>query len=143
MRYFATFADDGSRIATYVADGMPLTVSDIIEQYPNAIEITAEDQAKYVAGYVRGRNGTPIMPVNRLEDVKQMKIDEIQAIAREKLLVTDHDIVEYFELRNLTEFEYKMLKQKRQAIRDYRDGLISNIKQMNDEPSVLNVQFLM
>ena len=143
MRYFATFADDGSRIATYVADSMPLTVSDIMEKYPEAIEITAEDQSKYVAGYIRGRNGSPILPKSKLDDVKQAKIDEISAIAREKLVVTDHDIVEYFELRNMTEFEYKTLKNKRQAIRDYRDGLINNIKQMNNIEAIQKIQFLM
>lgn len=56
MKYFAEFNNLGERIAGYVADGMPYSEADIQEQFPNAEEISVEDQEKYVTGrYIRDK----------------------------------------------------------------------------------------
>jgi hypothetical protein len=47
MKYFAEFDVAGERITSYVADGMPYTEGDIRDNFPNAIEISEEDQAVF------------------------------------------------------------------------------------------------
>ena len=143
MRYFATFADTGERIMTFVADGMPFTVADILSQHPQAIEISEEDQALYMQGYVRGRNGKPVKTSSSVpvEQAKQSKINQIKDMAKAKLVETDHNIVEYYELKNLTDEEYNILKSQRQAIRDYRDNLIAAVVKMTDSDTIETVNF--
>jgi hypothetical protein len=143
MRYFAIFSDSGERINTFVADNMPLSVTDIMSQYPQAIEITEDDQKKYMNGYIRGVNGRPIEKENTLtlSEIKTEKINYITTLSKIKLMETDHDIIEYFELHNLTDSEYASLKTKRQMIRDYRDKTIQNIITSNDIETIKNLTF--
>lgn len=143
MRYFATFADTGERLMTLVADGMPLTVTDIITQYPQAIEISEDDQKLYMQGYVRGKNGKPVPAKNNdsIESVRQQKILQIKDMATAKLVETDHEIVEYFELKNMSDDEYAVLKNQRQAIRDYRDKLIQTVVGLNDVNTINVIEF--
>ena len=121
VRYFAEFTIEGKRITTYVADGMPYTAEEIMLNHPQAIEISAEEQSLYLQGYIRGINGKPqkvVTDEEMLDEAKKRKIEEIKMMAKSKLVETDHDIVEYFELQNLTEDEYNNLKLERQTIRD-------------------------
>jgi predicted transcriptional regulator len=143
MRYFATFADTGERLMTLVADGLPLTVSDIITQYPQAIEISEEDQKLYMQGYVRGKNGKPKPSTNSdsVESTRQAKILQIKDMAKAKLVETDHNIVEYFELKNMTDEEYDLLKKQRQAVRDYRDKLIQTVVALNNVEAINVIEF--
>ena len=62
MKYFAEFDGNGERKAGYVADGMPYSEEDIREQFPQAVEISAEDQALYVSNnYIRApETGKPV-----------------------------------------------------------------------------------
>jgi len=143
MKYFAEFAMNGERITTHIADGMPYTEEDILLKYPNAIEITEEEQKLYLQGYVRGDDGRPTQRIseNILETVRNNKIEEIKILAKNKLMLTDHEIIEYLELHNLTEKEYEMLKKQRQAIRDLRDSLINSVLEMEDAESIEYVNF--
>src|SRR5574344_382784 len=145
MRYFALFSDSGERIMTFVADSMPLTVVDILQKYPQAIEITEEEQALYMKGYIRGKNGKPQMAsiTANLADAIKEKCMQIQDMAKAELIKTDHNIVEYYELNNLTEEEYNKLKQQRQSVRNYRDNLIASVVKMTDVNSVNAVEFRM
>ena len=143
MKYFAEFAMSGERITTYVADGMPLTEEDILLQHPNAIEITEEEQKLYLQGYIRGLDGKPTQQFSEeaLDKVKNNKIEEIKILARNKLMLTEHEIVEHLELNNLTDQEYENLKKQRQLIRDLRDSLINSVLTMDDVDSIAMVNF--
>lgn len=143
MRYFATFADTGERLMTLVADGLPLTVSDIITQYPRAIEISEEDQKLYMQGYIRGKNGKPKPSTSSdsVESTRQAKILQIKDMAKAKLVETDHNIVEYFELKNMTDEEYDLLKKQRQSIRDYRDKLVQTVVSLNNVEAINVIEF--
>ena len=54
---------------------------------------------------------------------------------------SDHEIVEYFELHNLTDKEYEMLKQRRQAIRDLKDSLIASVYAHDDADAIRAINF--
>ena len=82
MKYFAEFDTEGNKTAGYVADGMPWGEDDIREKFPNAVEISEEDQEKYSAGYIRGIDGKPkekpaYVPTDT--EVKQAKIDALNS----------------------------------------------------------------
>ena len=78
-----------------------------------------------------------------LDEAKKRKIEEIKMMAKSKLVETDHDIVEYFELQNLTEDEYNNLKLERQTIRDYRDKLIFNVNTCDSIDMLEQIKFNM
>ena len=147
MRYFAEFAITGERLYTYVADGMPYTAEDIMLKYPQVVEITEEEQALYLQGYIRGENGKPVLrevktdAESNIEKVREAKVEEIQYLAKQKLVDTDHEIVEYLELHNLSDEEYEMLKSRRQSIRDLRDSLIDMVFQLDDIDAIEAVNF--
>jgi hypothetical protein len=83
MKYFAEFDVNGERITSYVADGMPYTERDIHKNFPNAIEISEEDQSQYVTGkYYRGASGKPIeipVYVPTAEEIKQQNLSSLDA----------------------------------------------------------------
>ena len=144
VRYFAEFTMEGKRITTYVADGMPYTAEEIMIEHPQAIEISAEEQSLYLQGYIRGLNGKPQKvetDEETLQKLKEQKVEEIKMMAKAKLIETDHDVVEYFELKNLTDEEYENLKQQRQLIRDYRDKLIFNANNSESEEELEQIKF--
>lgn len=144
VRYFAEFTMEGKRITTYVADGMPYTAEEIMIEHPQAIEISAEEQSLYLQGYIRGLNGKPQKvetDEETLQKLKEQKVEEIKMMAKAKLIETDHDVVEYFELKNLTDEEYENLKQQRQLIRDYRDKLIFNANNSESAEELEQIQF--
>lgn len=144
VRYFAEFTMEGKRITTYVADGMPYTAEEIMIEHPQAIEISAEEQSLYLQGYIRGLNGKPQKvetDEETLQKLKEQKIEEIKMMAKAKLIETDHDVVEYFELKNLTDKEYENLKQQRQLIRDYRDKLIFNANNSESAEELEQIKF--
>ena len=143
IRYFAEFAMSGERITTHIADGMPYTADDILLKFPNAVEITEEEQKLYLQGYIRGLDGKPKNSVSEstLDKIRKNKIEEIETLARNKLMQSDHEIVEYFELHNLTDKEYEMLKKRRQAIRDLKDSLIASIYSHDDADAIRAVNF--
>ena len=146
VRYFAEFTIEGKRLTTYVADGMPYTAEEIMLEHPQAIEISAEEQSLYLQGYIRGINGKPqkvVTDEEMLDEAKKRKIEEIKMMAKSKLVETDHDIVEYFELQNLTEDEYNNLKLERQTIRDYRDKLIFNVNTCDSIDMLEQIKFNM
>lgn len=146
MRYFAEFSMAGERLYTYAADGMPYTAEDIMLQHPQAIEISEEDLKLYLQGYVRGANGKPFFKeieseVDDLEMVRKAKVEEIQYLAKQKLMETDHNIVEYLELHNLTDEQYEMLKKQRQSVRDLRDSLIGIVYELDNASAIEAVNF--
>lgn len=144
VRYFAEFTMEGKRITTYVADGMPYTAEEIMIEHPQAIEISAEEQSLYLQGYIRGLNGKPQKvetDEETLQKLKEQKVEEIKMMAKAKLIETDHDVVEYFELKNLTDEEYENLKQQRQLIRDYRDKLIFNANNSESAEELEQIKF--
>jgi len=144
VRYFAEFTMEGKRITTYVADGMPYTAEEIMIEHPQAIEISAEEQSLYLQGYIRGLNGKPQKvetDEETLQKLKEQKIEEIKMMAKAKLIETDHDVIEYFELKNLTDEEYENLKQQRQLIRDYRDKLIFNANNSESAEELEQIKF--
>ena len=146
IRYFAEFATNGERLITYVADGMPDTAESIMLNHPKAVEITEDEQALYLNGYIRGLNGKPQLKTimegeTQIEVVRRDKIAEIRQMAKNKLMETDHDIVEYLELHNLTDEEYANLKQQRQVIRDLRDSLIQIAIDLDDVEAIKNISF--
>lgn len=144
VRYFAEFTMEGKRITTYVADGMPYTAEEIMIEHPQAIEISAEEQSLYLQGYIRGLNGKPQKvetDEETLQKLKEQKVEEIKMMAKAKLIETDHDVIEYFELKNLTDEEYENLKQQRQLIRDYRDKLIFNANNSESAEELEQIKF--
>jgi hypothetical protein len=143
IRYFAEFAMTGERITTHIADGMPYTADDILLKFPNAVEISEEEQKLYLQGYIRGLDGKPknVVSETALETIRNNKIEEIQVLTRNKLMQTDHEVVEYLELKNLTDKEYEMLKKKRQAIRDLRDSLIASVYALEDVDAIQAIDF--
>lgn len=146
MKYFAEFTTEGERITTYVADGMPDTEETILLKHPKAVEISEEDQKKYLNGYIRGLNGKPELKqeVNgekQIDIIRRNKVEELKTVAKHKLMDTDHDIVEYFELKNLTDEEFEDLKKQRQAIRDLRDSLIKLAIDLNDADAIEEIAF--
>lgn len=145
VRYFAEFTIEGKRITTYVADGMPYRAQDILERHPEAVEISPEDQQLYMQGYVRGLDGRPhemVVTEEDFEKKKEQKREEIISLARSKLIASDHEIVEYLELHNLSDKEYTLLKQQRQAIRDYRDAVLSQLDTCTNVEMIDAIQFL-
>ena len=76
-----------------------------------------------------------------LQKLKEQKVEEIKMMAKAKLIETDHDVVEYFELKNLTDEEYENLKQQRQLIRDYRDKLIFNANNSESAEELEQIKF--
>jgi hypothetical protein len=62
-------------------------------------------------------------------------------MAKAKLVETDHNIVEYLELKNMTEEEYNLLKKQRQSIRDYRDKLVQTVVSLNNVEAINVIEF--
>jgi hypothetical protein len=83
MKYFAEFDSKGFRKAGYVADGKPYSEADIQKLFPDAIEISEEDQNLYVTGnYMRGTDGKPVkIPVYTPtpEEIKQQELNALDA----------------------------------------------------------------
>jgi hypothetical protein len=82
MKYFAKFDAVGERIAGYAADGMPYTEADIREQFPAAVEITADEQKIYVTGnYIRdSETGTPVEKPTYVPTLAEQKSAKLQQI---------------------------------------------------------------
>ena len=76
-----------------------------------------------------------------MESTRQAKILQIKDMAKAKLVETDHNIVEYFELKNMTDEEYDLLKKQRQAVRDYRDKLIQTVVALNNVEAINVIEF--
>jgi predicted transcriptional regulator len=76
-----------------------------------------------------------------VESTRQAKILQIKDMAKAKLVETDHNIVEYFELKNMTDEEYDLLKKQRQSIRDYRDKLVQTVVSLNNVEAINVIEF--
>lgn len=146
MRYFAEFNEQGERITTYIADGMPYTVSDILEKFPNAIEITEQEQQKYMLGYIRGKKGhiTKQEEIEEdIESIRQRKIKEVKNKALNRLLETDHLIVEQYELNNLSEEDYNQLKKNVKKYVIIEIVCWKKIYNSNNKLVIKNIKFLL
>lgn len=128
IRYFVVFNAAGARQQTIVADGMPLSVADVIAQYPTAVEVSADDQLKLMSGWTMSPLGQLAAPVVTLADAKAARIAEVQRLARVKFAETDHDLIEYYDVNDLSDAELGALKVKRQAVRNTRDALVAAIE---------------
>lgn len=85
--YFVEFNDNGERQRAYVVGVHADTEDELQVKYPNAEKITAEDYELYVRGYIRGPEGTPVLPPPpppRIVPAKRM--DEDIAIIYESLI---------------------------------------------------------
>lgn len=126
-RYFAVFNNKGERIESYVADNMPLTVADIYQQHPNVIEVSAENWEKILLGYTRNENGTYTLNDIPLETLKEQKINLVKQLTKQKLIETDHDVLEYIENNETNSSNYALLRLERQTIRNKCEELIKKI----------------
>lgn len=127
IRYFVIFNAAGERQQTVVADGMPLGVADVLTKYPNAVEVSPADMLNVVNGWTMSANGQLTPPLVVLADVKAARIVEVERLARVAIAASDHELLEYYETKSLTDAEVGALKVKRQAIRNRRDALVQDI----------------
>ncbi len=127
VRYFAMFADDGTRLFTLAADGMPYTVADILNEYPRAIEISAEDQAKFMNGWRRDpATGVLLEPVDTrdMAEMKRARLDEVEQREARALALTADQVIECLETGRSVP---QALRDERAAIRtqagEYRQAI--------------------
>ena len=143
VRYFAMFADDGTRLFTMAADGLPYTVADVLSEYPRAVEITAEEQAKFMNGWRRDpATGALVEPVDTrdLAEVRRAKLDEVERRESRALLLTADQVLECMETgRTLPQ----SLLDERALIRtqagEYRQAIAN--AETGDELDQLSIEF--
>ena len=148
VRYFAVFADDGHRLYTVVADGMPYTVNDVLTANPTAVEVTPEEQLKLMNGWTRGPGGVlnPPEPWVDPRTFEQKRVDAVQAIrqkALETISASDHELLEYLEKDEPGNVQFEQLKLRRQ---DVRNALVQIVDQLMDaeteeELNAVNLDF--
>ena len=99
VRYFAVFTDDGHRAFTLVADGMPMSAADVLQAYPRAVEVTAEEQAQLMNGWTRAASGRLVPPADDrvLEDVRRHLLDEVERREARALALTVDQVLECME----------------------------------------------
>ncbi|GMB01084.1 hypothetical protein [Pelosinus sp. IPA-1] len=131
MKFFALFDEDGKRITTHIDDGMPYTEADILQRFPNAIEISEKDQSLYVTGkYYRGEDGKPIeIPpyVPTEDEIKQREIDILDAEYQQQFAelaqaLNMATLAENTDLITSTKADYAKLKAEYDAKRGEIDG---------------------
>jgi len=139
LKYFVKFNPDGRPEKTYVADNSPYSVSGIIRECPEAIEVSPGNFRKLNTGYVY-KNGKFIKPKENFELMQEEKLAELKHRKANELQKTDHQMLEYLEFDDKASLGYINLRKERNGIRkkyaDYEDMVracktVEDLKRLN------------
>lgn len=87
MKYFARFNENGERIETHAADGMPYSYTEL-KNMAEFVELSEEEYQMYCAGCVRdAETGKPteLPSITNFKELQKAKLAEIDEMTRQRI----------------------------------------------------------